>query len=231
MRYMRGRRLSAAAKRLAAGSSDILAVALDAGYGSHEAFTRAFRELFGVTPETVRSQGSLNGVCLMEALSMSDEPMPIGPPRFVSGPVMLMAGLNHRYDSYESGAGIPAQWRQFAQQMNGIPGRVGDAAYGVCYNTDDEGGMDYLCAVEVGGFASVPDGFARLRVAAAKYAVFGHRGHISTIRGTWNSIWNQWLPQSGHESADGPILERYDYSRFDPQSGSGDVELWIPLRS
>src|SRR6185437_2247338 len=50
MRYARGRRLSEAARSLAAGASDILAVALDTGYGSHEAFTRAFREQFGVTP-------------------------------------------------------------------------------------------------------------------------------------------------------------------------------------
>ena len=48
MRYARGRRLSEAARSLAAGAPDILAVALDAGYGSHEAFTRAFREQFGV---------------------------------------------------------------------------------------------------------------------------------------------------------------------------------------
>ena len=90
--------------------------------------------------------------------------------------------------------------------------------------------QDYLCAVEVTDFAAVPEESARLRIAAAKYAVFTHRGHISTIRGTWNSIWNDWLPQSGHEAADGPILERYDYSRFDPQTGNGEVELWIPIR-
>src|SRR5262249_49837613 len=42
--YVRGRRLSEAARRLADGAPDILAVALDTGYGSHEAFTRAFRQ-------------------------------------------------------------------------------------------------------------------------------------------------------------------------------------------
>src|SRR5262245_23133336 len=57
--YARGRRLSEAARALAGGAPDILAVALSAGYGSHEAFTRAFREHFGVTPESVRAQGCL----------------------------------------------------------------------------------------------------------------------------------------------------------------------------
>ena len=42
--YIRGRRLTEAARELAEGAPHILDVALDAGYGSHEAFTRAFRD-------------------------------------------------------------------------------------------------------------------------------------------------------------------------------------------
>src|SRR3981189_1280026 len=50
MRYVRARRVSKAARALAAGAPDILSLALDADYGSHEAFTRPFRAYFGVTP-------------------------------------------------------------------------------------------------------------------------------------------------------------------------------------
>src|SRR6202051_2125329 len=55
MRYVRARRLSEAARALAGGAPDILSLALDADYGSHEAFTRAFRDHFGVTPDADRS--------------------------------------------------------------------------------------------------------------------------------------------------------------------------------
>jgi AraC family transcriptional regulator len=55
MRHVRGRRLTEAARVLADGAPDILAVALDAGYGSHEAFTRGFRDQFGLPPEAVRA--------------------------------------------------------------------------------------------------------------------------------------------------------------------------------
>ena len=47
MRYVRARRLTKAARALARGAPDILTLALEADYGSHEAFTRAFREQFG----------------------------------------------------------------------------------------------------------------------------------------------------------------------------------------
>lgn len=58
--------------------------------------------------------------------------------------------------------------------------------------------------------------------------MFFHRQHISVVRGAWNSIWNGWLPQSGHEVSDAPLIERYD-DRFDPRTGSGGVELWVPI--
>src|SRR5471032_2892828 len=58
MRYVRVRRLSEAARALAAGAPDILSLALEADYGSHEAFTRAFRDHFGVTPEAVRASSA-----------------------------------------------------------------------------------------------------------------------------------------------------------------------------
>ncbi|RUY80009.1 AraC family transcriptional regulator, partial [Mesorhizobium sp. M7A.F.Ca.CA.003.01.2.1] len=68
MGYMRSRRLTEAARKLAGGAPDILVVALDAGYNSHEAFTRAFRDQFGTTPELVRAQGSTNNLDLVEPI-------------------------------------------------------------------------------------------------------------------------------------------------------------------
>src|SRR5262249_28022149 len=70
MRYLRVRRLSEAARCLAGGAPDILAVALEAGYGSHEAFTRAFRDQFGLTPEEVRAQRHTDNLQLVEPIRM-----------------------------------------------------------------------------------------------------------------------------------------------------------------
>src|SRR3979409_1350387 len=70
MRYVRARRLSEAARALANGAPDILTLALDADYGSHEAFTRAFRGHFGVTPEAVRAATCLHSLRLQEPIVM-----------------------------------------------------------------------------------------------------------------------------------------------------------------
>ncbi len=66
--YVRGRRLTEAARLLAGGAPDILAAALQAGYGSHEAFTRAFRGQFGLSPAELRIRGNLADIALIEPL-------------------------------------------------------------------------------------------------------------------------------------------------------------------
>jgi AraC family transcriptional regulator len=229
MRYVRGRRLSEAARVLAGGAPDILSVALDAGYDSHEAFTRAFRDQFGITPEKVRAARCLDHLQLMEPIRMNTEiTTRLEPPRFENGKTLLIAGLGERYNA-QTMAGIPAQWQTFGQHLGHVPGQVGTAAYGVICNGDGEGNIDYIAGVEVADFENVPAEFARIRVPAQRYAVFTHRGHVSAIQQTWNAIWSQWLPDSGLESADAPDFELYD-ERFDPRSGAGGFEIWLPVK-
>ena len=96
--YLRGRRLTEAAKTLAAGAPDILSVALEAAYNSHEAFTRAFREQFAVTPEQVRANRSLDGLKLVEPLRVDDEEFTdVGAPRMIDSRPLLIAGLAERH--------------------------------------------------------------------------------------------------------------------------------------
>ena len=229
MRYARGRRLTEAAKALASGATDILTLALEAGYGSHEAFTRAFREQFGQTPESVRAQRHLDNIELVEAVVMNHSILAeLAEPRFETRKAFLVAGLSKRYDYESCGAGIPAQWQRFAPHIGNVPGQIGSDAYGVRYNSDDSG-LDYLCGVEVGEFSQLSPDLSRVRVPANRYAVFTHHGHISAIRSTWATVWNKWLPKSGHQLADAPDFERYD-SRFDPRTGNGEVEIWVPLQ-
>jgi AraC family transcriptional regulator len=155
-------------------------------------------------------------------------PSSLASPRLDTGKTLLIAGLSERY-SYATSAAIPSQWQTFQPYIGHVPGQVGKVAYGVFYNTDDSGNMDYMTGVEVADFSDLPKDFARLRLPQHLYAVFAHPGHVSTIRATMNAIWNGWLPASGYEAADAPGFERYD-EKFDPNTGLGGFEIWIPIR-
>jgi len=228
MRYVRGRRLTVAARQLSAGTSDILGVALDAGYGSHEAFTRAFREQFGLTPEAVRSQCRIDSAKLVEVISMDENlVVELESPRFDNGRTLLIAGLGERY-TFETNQGIPFQWQRFRPYIGNIAGQIGGTTYGVCCNSDGTGHFEYLAGVEVSGFTELPRELSRIRIPEQRYAVFSHRGHVSTMRSTVYTIWNKWLPASGYKVADAPDFERYDES-FDAESGRGTIEIWLPI--
>jgi AraC family transcriptional regulator len=216
VRYIRGRRLTEAARLIANGAPDILMVALESGFGSHDGFCRAFRAQFGVSPETVRMQRHLDRLELVEPVRMEMRTMPIEPPRFMEGGDLRIVGM-------------PSPWHRFQPAIGKVEGQVSNATFGVRCNHDDAGNYDYLSGVEVADFTHVPVELHRLWIPAQRYAVFTHRGHLSELRHAWHTIWSQWLPESGHEAVEGPDFERYEAS-FDPRAGRGRVELWVPIR-
>lgn len=149
------------------------------------------------------------------------------PPRFEDGRAMLLAGLRAHHDFDAAGAGIPAQWQRFLGF--GLVPPTGATIYGVMCGTDQaQRRFEYMCAVEVPSFEALPADFGRMRIPAQHYAVFTHKGHMSTIRQTWDAIWSQWLPTSGFRPANTPDFERYD-KRFNPMTGAGVMEIWFPI--
>ncbi|WP_321790950.1 AraC family transcriptional regulator [Burkholderia pyrrocinia] len=230
MRYVRSRRLTRAARTLAQGAPDILHVALDAGYGSHEAFTRAFRDLFGVTPEEVRARRTLDGLSLVEPLRMKEPKIiAVTPSRFEVAEKRLIAGMSDRY-TVETNEGIPALWQAFIPYIGNIPGQVGDVTYGVCCNPDADGSFEYIAGVEVKRRDRLPAPLRCVELEPQRYAVFEHVGHISTIHQTVYSIWNGWLPTSGFKAVDAPEFERYSED-FDPVAETGVLEIWLPIEN
>jgi AraC family transcriptional regulator len=223
--YVRARRLSEAAKSLQRGSARILDVALSVGYGSHEAFSRAFRDHFGFTPVEVRCGHHFPS--LTEAIDMSnDDSRPLLSPRFSDRKAFKVAGFS-RFSMPDT-TGIPGLWRSFGQHIGYIPGEVPGVAYGVCYNADSDS-FDYLCGVEVLSSSDLPQGFIVLEVPSNRYAIFHHGGHVTDIHAIMRAIFSDWLPTSGHQAAAAPVLERYG-PEFDPRTGAGGFDVYVPLK-
>lgn len=76
---------------------------------------------FGVTPESIRTLGTLSSLKLTEPFVMTISPLPtLNPPRIESLPRLRLAGLVERYDC-KSPAGIPNQWQRFLPYFCNIP--------------------------------------------------------------------------------------------------------------
>ncbi len=227
--YLRARRLSGAAQALAGGAPDILDVALGAGYGSHEAFTRAFRARFGTTPEAVRGAGTTAGLELVPPPDLDRRRVrPIDPPRFVAAGEIVVIGLFRR-QRLDYTWPIAGQWQDFIPLHSGFGPQDRTAPIGIVGGLDQDGGFDYGCAAEAAATADVPAGLSRRRLAPQLYAVFSHRGHVAAIDGSYAAIWDCWMPEAvGHAPVPAPTLERYA-PQFDPQTGEGGVDLWVPV--
>ena len=152
-------------------------------------------------------------------------------PRFVDGKAMIVAGMSERITP-ETRDKIDKLWWRFAPHIGKVPGQIGArVAYGAV--TDAANGIDYLAGVEVTSASGLPDGFAYVSLPAQRYAVFTHDGHVSKLKDTMTAIWT-WLPQSGHaqaRTAGAPaFFERYG-EEFDPQTGMGGIEVWVPVKA
>ena len=223
MAYLRARRLSVAAQALAHGSQAIVQVALDAGYGSHEAFTRAFFTYTGQRPSDVRAAGSVDNLKLMEPLEMDKSMIVDVPaPEMKAHRALRVVGLGMDVHGFEIRE-IPALWQRFAQRYVeiGPPG----VTYGVSYDMGGDGDFHYMAGMEG---PNVPEGMDVLEVPAARYAVFTHCGSVGDLPKTVYSIWNKALPDRGIEPAMTPNFERCD-KRFDARTGRGEIEVWIPV--
>lgn len=228
-RYLRARRLSEAARRLAGGAENILNVALEAGYGSHEAFTRAFREEFGLTPEALRTRRDLTGLTLQEPIRMSAiAKTDLPAPRIETLGAFTIAGLGADFEPGKT-AGIPALWQKFNAYFGHIPGQVGKTAFGLCATQPGKPGFHYVAGAGVTRTDDLPAEFETLAIPAQAWAIFPHEGHINAISATVEAAFRTWLPTSGRRIGAFPdVLEVYGED-FDPETGLGRVEIWLPL--
>lgn len=147
-------------------------------------------------------------------------------PRLAGEGPATLAGPAGRYDM-ASRATIPDQWRRFARQGGS---RLDGVLWGACYAMSDDG-FSYLSGVADGG--PLEEGWRRASLGPTEWAVFAHCGGIAALPTTMQAIFGHWLPASGRSVAaaiDGTegFLERYGET-FDPRTGSGEIEVWLPL--
>jgi len=199
--HLRRLRLERAARRLRARPVRIAELAGDAGYRSHEAFTRAFLDHFGQSPSDYRSQPRPN---LQRARATQTTPLP--EVQLLRFPALPVVALRHVGD-WERAIHTFRELARWSKQR-GVRGAMH------CLVPDDpdvtpEDKLRLDACIECEPSVPRAPGMSAKLIPAGLYAVTLHRGPWSTLADTYNALIGGWLPSTGFDPLPDPIVETY----------------------
>lgn len=233
--YMRRRRLEIAAQRLVAQPRlPVLQVALSVGFGSTEAFARAFKGRFGTTPTGWRAGQVSNRDQSKSKADQDTEPPARNHGRMkvtiVDRQPTPVAYLRH-VGPY--GKSVSEFWMHRVDPWMETNGLYGRPRYGISH--DDPGitaaeKLRYDAAVEVPeGFAGTGD-YQKTVIPGGKYAVGRFRGSDLAVGEAWSWMLREWLPASGMQLDSRPFFEHYPVDAdYDGKTGDFDCEICLPV--
>jgi len=237
MAHVRGRRLVRGARRLCHERDlKLVDLALDCGFESQEAFTRAFKRVFGVSPGRFRTGFAVDPIEGQYPMNApTTPPLPVVQlPGLVKLDAFRIAGPARRMD--EAGkAQIPQLWSALIGALPFQGQTPSWATYGVVSSLDESDGcFQYLAGVGVDADCVPPPGFTAMEIPAATYAVFritlnGSALHPQ-VRQAMTQVWGELVPASGLKVVEGPDFELYD-GRFDPMKAGSVIDFYVPVEA
>jgi AraC family transcriptional regulator len=221
-------RLSRAAHELLRTQQPIARIARRAGYGSAAAFTRAFRAAHGIPPGAYRARGGIG------ALARPPGPLPETPCMHAvtirEEPAIRLAVIPHR-GAY---AGIGAAFDRLIA-WGGARGLIGAETRFIALYPDDPVSVPEPALRSEAGItvppAVVAEGEVTIReVPASRVAVLRFQGPYAELEDAYTWLYGIWLPESGEEPADAPIMEDYlnDCRTLPPAEWL--TEVMLPLK-
>ena len=233
--YVRRRRLTVAGAEVLAGDRSLLDIAVRYGYGSGEAFARAFRAVHGVGPgdarragAALRSQQRISFRLVVEGRStmryrivQKEEFRIVGKKARVP---LVHEGPNHAIAEFVRGIGKETTARIAAlsdQEPKGIVAVSDDLDPSRAEGTE----LDYYHGVVTS--AAAPDDLDELLVPAGAWAVFENSGPFpQSLQYLWRDVFTQWFPSNPYRSRPGPEILSVTLT---PDGSEADAELWIPV--
>ncbi|XTZ13600.1 AraC family transcriptional regulator [Micromonospora echinospora] len=236
--YVRRRRMTVAAADVVSGDDDLLSIAVRHGYGSTEAFGRAFRAVHGAGPSEVRRDGGPLRTQPQLRFRLTVEGSTPMDTRIVDRPAFRLVGHAVRVPLIYEGVNphiqrhvtsIPQEEHLRLKAMsNTEPAGILQVSDDLDADAAEGSELTYLHGVAVTGDTPPADGLDAIEVPAGTWAIFRSSGpYPSTLQQTWAATATEWFPSNRWRLRPGPsivaVLERAeDFS-------TATCELWLPV--
>lgn len=235
--YVRRRRMSVAAAEVL-GDGDLLGIATRFGYGSTEAFNRAFRSVHGVGPADVRRSGGPLRTQSQLRFRLTVEGNTPMDTRIADRAAFRLIGHSARVPLIHHGvnphiqahiASLPQTEHQRLKELGDTePTGLLQVSADVDPDYTEGSELTYLHGVAVAETTTVPEDLDAIGVDAGTWAVFRVEGaYPSALQSTWAATAIDWFPSNPWQLRPGPsivaVLDRAaDFS-------TATCELWLPV--
>ena len=235
--YIRRRRMTVAAADVL-GESDLLHIAVRFGYGSTEAFSRAFRAVHGVSVGDVRRDGGPLRTQPQLRFRLTVEGNITMDARIAERPAFRLIGHAVRVPLIHEGvnphiqahiASLPATEHERLKGLGDTePAGLLQVSADVDPDYTEGSELTYLHGVAVTDTTPVPDDLDMIDVLAGTWAAFRTEGEYpASLQAIWAATATDWFPSNPWRLRPGPsivaILERTeDFS-------AAVCELWLPV--
>ncbi|MFG2331066.1 GyrI-like domain-containing protein [Streptomyces sp. NPDC048604] len=234
--YVRRRRMTLAGAEVLDGERTLLDVAVRYGYGSGEAFARAFRSVHGIGPNEARRTGATLTAQPRMSFRVVVEGSTTMRYRIVEKEAFRVLGRKARVPLVHEGvnAAAAAHVESLDQQAiirmkelaDGEPEGVLSAVVHLTDSREEGAEVDYWIGVTTGP-ESAAEELDTLEVPAGTWAVFDNHGPYPTaLQELWRDVFTQWFPSNPYVSRPGPELLRTQPVEI---GAATDSQLWIPV--
>ena len=246
--YIKLRRLARAAVPLLNKKNNIIDIAMEYGFGSHETFTRAFKETYGITPSQYRDKPVglqhfdkpdllLGYIIIDEGVPLISEGLVLEMNRkSLEEPIDFLGVTGYYPFKYGKMFGertgidtVDEIWSRFFRELPDIPHIPKGRLIGVSYHGDaPDGYSSYFIGAEAGKDKENHN-FASWLMPVREYVVCGfeaeNHSQMKICMGKAMKYTRFWLKK--HDlTADGFFPEMY----YQSASDIAYVELWIPFK-
>ena len=234
--YVRRRRMTLAGAEVLAGELTLLDIALRYGYGSGEAFARAFRSVHGIGPGEARRTGAALTAQPRMSFRVVVEGSTTMRYRIVEKERFRVVGRKARVPLVHEGlnaagtAHVESLDKQAVIRMkalaDGEPEGVLSAVVHLSDSREEGTEADYWVGVATGP-GTTAEGFDALDVPAGTWAVFDNHGpYPSALQELWRDVFTQWFPSNPYSPRPGPELLR---TRPVQIGAATDSQVWVPV--